>query len=30
MSKQEIKFATSLIWITYEIAHHKYKTGGFA
>ncbi|MDO8528341.1 MAG: hypothetical protein Q7S06_00425 [Nanoarchaeota archaeon] len=25
MSKQEIKFATSLIWIKREIAHHKYK-----
>jgi len=26
MSKQEIQFAISLIWITREIAHHKHKT----
>jgi hypothetical protein len=30
MSKQEIQFATPLMWITREIAHHKYKIGDFA
>ncbi len=27
MSKQEIQFATPLIWIIREVAHHKYKIG---
>ena len=30
MSKQEIKLATSLMWITREIVRHKYKIGNFA